>query len=119
MALSKEQILAAQDLPREEVAVPEWGGTVFVRMLTAAERDAWEVSNIRLEEGGKATPNLDNRSARLVALCAVDEEGNRLFSLEEAEQLGAKAARAVARLYAAAERLNGLRPGQVEDLAKN
>ena len=37
--LSKEQILAAEDLPHKDVPVPEWKGTVRVRALTGFERD--------------------------------------------------------------------------------
>ncbi len=33
--LSKEAILSADDLPREIVSVPEWGGQVYVRTMTA------------------------------------------------------------------------------------
>ena len=38
--LDKAAILTADDLGRREVAVPEWGGTVLIRGLTGAERDA-------------------------------------------------------------------------------
>ena len=42
--LSKEAILAADDLPREIVSVPEWGGQVCVRTMTGTDRDAFETS---------------------------------------------------------------------------
>jgi hypothetical protein len=42
MALNKDQILHADDLPRREVQTPEWGGSVFVRALTGDERDSYE-----------------------------------------------------------------------------
>ena len=44
--LNREAILAAEDLPRELVEVPEWGGAVYVRALTGAERDQFEASKI-------------------------------------------------------------------------
>jgi len=44
MTLNKEQILRADDLKTEEVDVPEWGGSVRVRVLTGTERDAFESS---------------------------------------------------------------------------
>ena len=37
--LSAAEILAADDLPTEDVEVSEWNGTVRVRALTGAERD--------------------------------------------------------------------------------
>ena len=37
MALSRSQILSKKDnLPRQEVLVPEWEGSVWVRSLTGA-----------------------------------------------------------------------------------
>ena len=44
MALDRDAILAQPVvLPRELVDVPEWGGDVWVRMLTASERDQLEM----------------------------------------------------------------------------
>ena len=39
MALTADQILAADDMGLKEVAVPEWGGSVFIRVMTVGERD--------------------------------------------------------------------------------
>jgi len=116
--LTRDAILKAQDLPTEEVEVPEWGGVVRVRGLTGAERDAFEQSIV--EQRGKNTRmNLRNIRAKLVALTVVDEEGNRVFSDEDAEALGKKSAAALDRVFAVAQRLSGLRPEDVEELAGN
>jgi hypothetical protein len=40
MALNKEKILAADDLGLLEVPVPEWGDSVFIRVMTVGERDS-------------------------------------------------------------------------------
>ena len=37
--LTKQQILAAEDLPSETLLVKEWCGDVTVRTMTGAERD--------------------------------------------------------------------------------
>jgi hypothetical protein len=47
--LTKEAILAATHLPLEEVHVPEWADAdgddvVYIRGMTGAERDLWEIS---------------------------------------------------------------------------
>ena len=116
--LSKEAILQAQDLPTELVPVPEWGGEILVRGLTGAERDAFEQSIV--EQRGKSTRiNLRNLRAKLVAMTVVDEQGNRLFSDDEAEALGRKSAAALNRVFEVAQRLSGLRPEDVEELAGN
>jgi len=112
MFLSKEAILQADDLPRKTVKVQEWGGDVIVRSMTGVERDAWEMETYA---GGKV--NMDNARARLVALTAIDEKGERLFTSEEADLLGKKSAKALAKVFAAAQKLNGLGVGDVEELA--
>ncbi len=116
--LSRDEILQAQDLPTEDVPVPEWGGVCRVRGLTGAERDAFEQSIV--EQRGKDTRmNLRNIRAKLVAMCVVDEEGNRVFHDEDAELLGKKSAAALNRIFEVAQRLSGLRPEDVEELAGN
>lgn len=116
--LARDDILKAQDLPTERVFVSEWNGEVIVRGLTAAERDAFEQSIV--ETRGKNTRmNLKNIRAKLVAMTVVDEQGNRLFSDEDAEWLGKKSAAALDRIFAVAQRLSGLRPEDVEELAGN
>ena len=116
--LTRDAILKAHDLPTEVVEIPEWNGAVIVRGLTGAERDAFEQSIV--EQRGKNTRmNLRNIRAKLVALTVVDENGNRVFSDEDAEALGKKSAAALDRIFAVAQRLSGLRPEDVEELAGN
>ncbi len=116
--LTRDQILKAQDLPSEDVPVPEWGGTVRVRALTGAERDAFEQSIV--EQRGRSTRmNLQNLRAKLVALTVVDEEGNRIFSDSDAKLLGKKSALALNRVFEVAQKLSGLTSEDVEELTKN
>ena len=105
--LGRDQILGAVDLEHVDVDVPEWGGTVRVRMMTGAERDAFEAATV-VRHGKKVETNLANIRARLVALCVVDEKGERLFSEADAEALGKKSGSALGRVFEAAQRLNGL-----------
>ena len=112
--LDKAQIVQADDLAHEDVEVPEWGGTVRVRTLTGAERDAFEAESFG--EGGK---QLANVRARLVARCLIGEDGERLFDDQTIDALGAKSARALDRVFAVASRLNGLTEADIEDLEKN
>jgi hypothetical protein len=108
--LTREAILSAQDLKTETVKVPEWGGEVIVSMMTAATRDAWEMSLV----GDGKTFNTSNMSARLLAHCAIDEKGNRLFTDKDAEALGKRSARAMSRCVKVIQRLNGLTDADIE-----
>lgn len=114
MPLNKELILQAADLPRETVNVPEWGGEVLVRGLTARERDMFEQS---LNVDGKT--NIANIRARLCVLCMVDEAGNRLFSDDDAGALSTKSGAALNRVFEVAQRINGMGKTAAEDAEKN
>lgn len=111
--ISKSDILAVQDLKKEAVAVPEWGGDVFIRTMTGLERDQFEQS---LSIDGQR--RLENLRARLLVKTLVDEHGVRLFDDADAEALGGKSAAALDRCFDVAQRLNGLGPAQ-EAIAKN
>jgi len=48
-----------------------------------------------------------------------DNDGTLLFSQADIESLGAKSCAALDRIYAVAQRLNGLAPEDIKELAKN
>lgn len=104
--LSAEDILNAKDVKVEAVEVPEWGGSVYVREFSAAVRDQFDAL---LSDGDADEPDLTNVRARVIALTACDAGGKLLFTIEQAEALGAKSNGAVSRVYDAAAKLNKLR----------
>jgi hypothetical protein len=116
--LTRDEILAAPDLPTERVAVPEWGGDVLVRGLMADERDQFEAETYEVR-GKNVEVNKRGMRARLVAKCLVDEAGDRLFTAEDIAALGRKSAVPLDRLFGIARRLSGLQPADVEELAGN
>ena len=116
--LSKTAILAANDLKSEDIEVPEWGGAVRVRSFTGRERDAFEASMVR-GEGRDRKVDLTNMRARLVGLTVIDETGQRLFTDDEVDLLGAKSGAALDRIFAIAQKLNGLSGADVDELSKN
>ena len=116
--LTRDAILQAEDLARELVEVPEWGGHLYIRALTGSERDAFESSVVE-QRGRSVKMNMRNIRAKLVALTAVDEAGKRFFSDADVKLLGGKSAAVLDRLFEIAQRLSGLRDEDVEELAKN
>lgn len=117
----KDKILAADDLPRKPLLVPEWGITEeddgWIRGLTGTERDAYE-SSVRQFKGQQMVVKLENVRARLVSLCLVDGEGARVFTDKEVVDLGKKSGRVLDRLFDQAAALSGLTADQVEELAE-
>jgi len=114
MALNKDQILSADDLKTETVAVPEWGGEVVIRVMTGEERDSFETEIVNDEKR-----TIKNIRARFLARVMCDDAGNRLFSDTDVEALGRKSAAVLDKLFAAAQKLNRLTKDDVEELAKN
>jgi|CXWL01.1.fsa_nt_gi hypothetical protein len=115
--LSKDQILAVDDITRELVPVPEWGGDVFVGIMSGAARDAWEMECAAAKESKRPTP--DNFRATLCAHCICDEKGARLFALSDIPALGKKSAVALDRVFEVALRVNKIGAKDREGLEKN
>ena len=116
--LSKADILGCSDLRFETVAVPEWGGSVRVRTLSGAERDAFEATLMKILNG-KRVPDMDNLRAKLLAATVVDEEDKPIFGVPDLVALGRKSAVAIDRIFAVAQRLNAMAPESVEESIKN
>ena len=116
--LSAADILRAQDITTEDVAVPEWGGTVRVKALSAGERDAFEASLLE-GKGKQQKTNLANVRAKFVARVLVNEQGVRLFTDADVQQLGRKSAAALERVFDVGRRLSGMSDQDVEDLTGN
>ena len=112
MALTKDQILAADDLGLLEVKVKEWGGVVYLRVMTVAERDAHELEWLNNKEKGVA-----NFRTKFLARCLCDEKGERLFTDEEVGKLSTKNAAVMNRLWDKAMRHNALTQEDVDELA--
>ena len=113
--LSKAAILAAR-LKTETLAVPEWGGEVLVRELTAGERATFE------EAAGNAvksnSPIRDIRE-RLALLACVDESGASLFDESDFPALQRTSGAALARVADLAMALSGMTADEDDALEKN
>lgn len=112
--LTREDILACDDLQRERVEVPEWSRNgearyIFVRVLTGAE-----IETLQSRAAGK---DLSPTQIALLSIC--DERGSRLFTDAELPVLGKKSQRALMRIVEAALRVNGLDEKGREELEGN
>lgn len=113
--LGADDILGCNDQGIEKVPVPEWSGEVFIRTLTGAERDSWELyASNQLDRKGNI-----NIRAKLAVLSICDESGKRLFEDKHLDQLSKKNAKALDRVYSASLKLNKLTDEDIEALEKN
>ena len=116
MTLTRDQILQVEDITKELVSVPEWGGEVYVRGMTGDERDTFEGS-LLVNRGKDQTVNLRNIRAKLASLTVCDEKGKRIFSEADTLALARKSAAALQRVFVVAQKLSGITDADVKDLA--
>lgn len=114
--LTRDQIFSADDITVEAVSVPKWGGDVHVRVMSGADRDAFEdaCAADRKRIGKK-------RGIRaILAMYAVcDASGARLFAETDIEAISRKSAVELDAVFAVAARINRLFKADIDELEKN
>ena len=98
--LTAADILNAKDLREKVIEVPEWGGSVTLRELTANDRDWLQASMVTDADDVKGAITIENEGGtklaitgfqtKLVALSIVDESGKRLFNNDQIKDLADK-----------------------------
>ena len=114
--LTKDEILAVDDVQSEDVEVPEWGGVLTVRGLTGYERDKFETSLQHPKTGKVDTSNV---RAKLLVLCVVDESGQKVFKPTDFAALGNRSAKVLERLVNVAKRLSGMDEEALKEIEGN
>lgn len=112
--LTLADIKAAPDtsaVPPQRVDVPEWGGAVYVKLMTGLEKERY-VKSIRRTVGRgrkrRERVELEHSGAALVVATLCDEHGVLLATAADIPALSAKSAVALQRVIDAAATLNGL-----------
>lgn len=115
MLLTREQILENK-LVREKFDCTPYhlDGEILIQELTVDDRDVLELSVIYEDD----KINLENLRAKTLALSCIDEDGNKIFSFEDAHALGKTSGRLMVEMYRVAKRLSGLGEDEVEALVK-
>jgi hypothetical protein len=113
--LTRDAILRVTDLQQKAVDVPEWGGQVLVRELTASEV---EKIGFDMADGDG---NVDKRRARgmmsrVVAWATIDQNGKRIFSEADVDALGQKSFKPVQRIANAVMQMSGMGAADEDDL---
>ena len=116
MALTKEAFSPTDATRIERIDVPELGDCCYLRVLSARDRDAYEVS---MYDGETWKP--DNLSARLLVLCLCDEDGVKLFDNagEGAKVLGDMPGSLIKPLFQKCRDINGMGTEALEQAVKN
>ena len=112
MSLNKHQIFAANDLKEAFVDVPEWGGKVKIKALSVQEQLDYDAFLAK-------KPAEIDMALHLIITACIDDNGGKLFNLEDCEMLKKKNAANLFRIVEKILDLNKQNSGQVEELAKN
>ncbi len=121
MALTRQQLDAVNDLKTKDVGVPEWGGTVRLRELSAKDRSLIEATTIGVKGQGVEirVEAFKTLKERVVAASLIDDDGNRLYKENEVAQLGLKSGQVIERLFQIVQDISGMTQKAAKDAEGN
>lgn len=117
MAINRDTIIGAKDIPIATIQIPEWGGEAFVRRQNIRERDILipisdgfldikppkedgEAPILKMKDGDEAEKAYAKHRLFTVGFALCDENGDRLFNDDEIESvLGKKSPVVIERVY--------------------
>jgi hypothetical protein len=113
-----ESFLAIKSAPVqvERVDLPEVGGHVYVRAMTAGERDSFEASFADVNSKGEVRPSLANFRSKLAVRTICDAGGKRLFRDHDVEKLADMPAKLIARIATKAGEISNISDEDVDEL---
>jgi hypothetical protein len=107
----RNRILAANDIKVEKIVVPEWGGDYYIRIISGADRDAFEDSY--------ADQKMKSFRVRFLVLALCDEAGERIFADSDVSELSQKSAIVINRVFEAAWKANAFTQEAVDALGED
>lgn len=118
MALNRDQILGADDLPTEELEISEWGGTVLLKALNGEQREEIEVRSHKAKSSGDAL-GWKGLKTLVATYALVDDEGKPLFTAKDLAALAKKSSAALDRIFEYVMKMNAMTKADAEELAGN
>lgn len=114
MSLTADQILASDDLGLKKLHVKEWGGDVFLRVMSVGERDDYERMWI-----GKKETGVSNFRTEYLARVLCDEKGELLFTSDKVAALAKKSGAIMGKLFDEAMKHNAMTEADVQEMGKS
>jgi hypothetical protein len=115
-AATAQEFLNCEDAAVAAVYVPPLGKHVYVKLMTALERDRFEEAWQKRSQGGQTVAGF---RACLVTHTACDSQGNLLFDAHEENDLQQKSARMLEPIVNKAMEVNGLSEEDQETMVGN
>jgi hypothetical protein len=91
------------------------GVTVRIQSLSEKEKSSYETRLIAKSGRGILRDRLQDATRRLIALCLVDENNDRIFLDSDVNQIGEMDSFISSRIYDAAQEHCGFNKGDIED----
>ena len=105
MSLTRDQILAARAARKPvRLTVDEWGGDVFIQVLSAADQAS--LSNGHPE---------GEMPVRLLVKALVDDAGQQIFTDEDVPELSKEAFPVILKVFSEAAKVNGLSNKELDE----
>ena len=109
MTLTREGILASRKGRKPVLLeVPEWGGEVYVRVLSAADQ-------MVLSDGVEPK----EMAIKVILHCLVDEDGERIFGDDDVDELAKEDFPVIMRVFGFVAKQNGLSTKELEEAMEN
>ena len=105
--LARDAILSVVDYKIKQVEVPEWNGSVCIRVLNGHEREKLETLMAKFEKDKERN---EYYGGILLSLSICDEDGNRLFTEKDVDALAKKSGNALSRIIKEVMEINNLIP---------
>jgi len=112
MLLNKQQIKDVDDLPSKVVHMPEWGGDIKLKTMSAKHRIEFERLNAN-------TKTELETIIHLIMFSCVNEDGSLMFEKEDYTFLSNKSAKSLMRLFSEAVDMSTLSEKSLDKKAKN
>jgi hypothetical protein len=115
-SLTRKAILTANDGAPLAIDVADWGGTVYVRRMSGAQRRDLYAWSTQIKDRELSDSEIH---AYIVAMVVCDRDGAALFSAEDVPLLMDRSAECLRQVAEAGMRYNGLAPTSREESREN
>ena len=105
--LTKEAIFKTQDAKIIKESVGEWGGDLYIRVMSGTVRNAYELEAMEMKDSSDNS-RFSNLREKLLVKTLCNEKGELLFSDDDIEELSKKSSSVIDRLFKKSQELNGL-----------
>lgn len=119
MSLSKEQILSSDDIKLEVINIPEWGGDLYIKVMSGEEKEGFETFFLDEDGNRKKEHDTSGLRATLAVWTICNGKGELLFDKSDIPALAKKSSTALDVVWDKSAKLNKILESEIEKLVGN